>query len=348
MNNKVRIQQLRKRHNLSNEDLAQLLTTITEQEREYLYEQARQEKERTYGKDVYVRGLIEFSNVCRRDCYYCGIRKSNEKANRYRLKSEEILSCVREGYELGFRTVVLQSGEDVWYTKQRVRDLILAIKNEYPDMAVTLSLGERESEEYRCWKEAGADRYLLRHETASEKHYQMLHPANMSLAHRKECLFTLRKLGYQVGAGMMIGSPAQTVECLIEDFRFLQELQPHMIGIGPFISHCETPFASDENGTCECTQTVLAIVRLLFPKVLLPSTTALATIDKDGREKGLLAGANVLMPNLSPFAVRGKYELYQDKVSMGTESAQGLVQLKKRVESVGYRIVMERGDSKVQ
>lgn len=348
MNNKARIQQLRKTHHLSDAEMIQLLTTLTDEERQYLYEQARQEKEQIYGKDVYVRALIEFSNVCRRDCYYCGIRKRNDRVNRYRLMPEEILSCVKEGYELGFRTVVLQSGEDAWYTKQKVADLILAIKNKYPDMAVTLSLGEREREEYRCWKEAGADRYLLRHETASEKHYQVLHPANMSLAHRKECLFTLRKLGYQVGAGMMIGSPAQTVECLIEDFHFLQELQPHMIGIGPFISHCETPFASNENGTCEYTQTVLAIVRLLFPKVLLPSTTALATIEKDGREKGLLAGANVVMPNLSPFAVRGKYELYQDKVSMGAESAQELVQLKKRVESVGYRIVMERGDSKVQ
>ena len=354
MGNRQLIEQLKREKNLSNEELHQLMVTLTdpenphrEEERQILFDTAKQVRESVYGKDVYVRGLIEFSNICKNDCYYCGIRKSNEKAERYRLTPEEILECAKEGYALGFRTFVLQSGEDSWFTRERVADMVRAIKEEFPDCAITLSMGERDREDYQCWKEAGADRYLLRHETAVDEHYRKLHPASMSLRHRKECLFTLRELGYQVGAGMMVGSPGQTVDYLIEDIRFLQELKPHMIGIGPFLAHEDTPFGNEANGSYEMTLILLALLRLLFPKVLLPATTALGTIAPDGREKGLLAGANVLMPNLSPVGVRKKYELYNNKICTGEESAQCRDCLNRRVDAIGYRIVTDRGDSRV-
>lgn len=324
-----------------------MLTTLSRDDREYLFATARKVRERVYGKDVYVRGLIEFSNICKNDCYYCGIRKSNANINRYRLTPEEIVACANEGYELGFRTIVLQSGEDAWFTKERLANIIYDIKRSHSDMAITLSVGERDIEDYRCWKEAGADRYLLRHETAEDKHYRHLHPLPMTLTNRKRCLFALRELGYQVGAGMMVGSPGQTIDCLLADLRFLQELRPHMIGIGPFLAHSDTPFGKEADGSFELTLVLLAIIRLLFPNVLLPATTALGTITADGREQGLLAGANVLMPNLSPIAVRKDYELYNNKICTGTESAQCKNCLSMRVESIGYHIVVSRGDSKV-
>lgn len=331
---------------LADEDLRLLLTTLSEEDRQYLFAAAREIREKVYGKDVYVRGLIEFTNICRNDCYYCGIRRSNEKVQRYRLTPEQILHCAREGYELGFRTFVLQGGEDSWFTKETMAEIIRAIKGEYPDCAITLSVGERTREEYACWRAAGADRYLLRHETAAEEHYRKLHPASMSLSRRKACLYTLRELGYQVGAGFMVGSPGQTVDNLLEDIRFLQDLQPHMIGIGPFLAHQDTPFGNEPDGSYERTLVLLALLRLLFPEVLLPATTALGTIAPDGREQGLLAGANVLMPNLSPVGVRKKYELYDNKICTGEESAQCRNCLELRVRSVGYRIVTDRGDSK--
>jgi biotin synthase len=347
MDNRELINRLRINQDLRDEELAQLLSTISEEEQEILFACAREVREQHYGKDVYVRGLIEFTNICRNDCYYCGIRKSNDKVERYRLTQEEIQQCAREGYELGFRTFVLQGGEDSWYTKDRITEIIRSLKTEFPDCAITLSLGERDEDEYVCWREAGADRYLLRHETADEEHYRMLHPDSMSLSHRKECLFTLRRLGYQVGAGFMVGSPGQTVDNLISDLRFLQELQPHMIGIGPFLAHQGTPFGNEPNGSYERTLHLLGILRLMFPRVLLPSTTALGTIAPDGREKGLLAGANVVMPNLSPVSVRKKYELYDNKICTGEESAQCKGCLNLRVESVGYHIVTDRGDSRI-
>lgn len=309
---------------------------------------AREVRAATYGKEVYIRGLIEFSNICKNDCYYCGIRKSNERAKRYRLTPEEIVRCAKEGYRLGFRTFVLQSGEDSWFTRERLASIIRGIKDLFPNCAVTLSVGERDRADYQCWKEAGADRYLLRHETAVDKHYCKLHPQTMSLNRRKECLYTLRELGYQVGAGMMVGSPGQTVDYLIEDIRFLQDLQPHMIGIGPFLSHEDTPFNREPNGSYEMTLILLAILRLLFPEVLLPSTTALSTIAPEGRERGLLAGANVLMPNLSPPQVRKKYELYKNKRYLGDESAQAIDSLKKHIHAIGYHIVTARGDSRLK
>lgn len=347
MTNRERITKLEKERDLTDTGFLQLLQSLTPDDREFLFARARNIREREYGKAVFVRGLIEFTNICRNDCYYCGIRKSNTKVDRYRLSPEEILGCAREGYGLGFRTFVLQGGEDAWYTKDRLADVIRMIKKDFPDCAVTLSVGERTREEYMCWYEAGADRYLLRHETADEGHYQSLHPAQMSLQRRKECLYTLRDIGYQTGAGFMVGSPGQTVDNLISDLRFLQDLRPHMIGIGPFLAHKDTPFAGEPDGSYEQTLTLLGILRLMFPGVLLPATTALGTIAPDGRERGLLAGANVLMPNLSPVGVRKKYELYDNKICTGEESAQCRDCLSHRVESVGYQIVTDRGDSRV-
>lgn len=347
MNNRERIAKLKRTHDLTDEDFSLLLQTIRPEECEELFAAARCVRESIYGKDVYVRGLIEFSNICKNDCLYCGIRRSNEKAERYRLTPEEIFSCATEGYKLGYRTFVLQSGEDAWFTGDRMTEIISALKETFSDCAITLSVGERDGEDYERWFAAGAERYLLRHETADERHYAKLHPEGMSLAHRKECLFRLKKTGYQTGAGFMVGSPGQTDANLIGDIRFLQELQPHMIGIGPFIAHQDTPFAGEPNGSCEKTLILLAILRLVFPGVLLPATTALGTIAPDGRERGLLAGANVVMPNLSPAAVRKKYELYDNKRCTGDEAAEGLYELRRRVESIGYRIVIDRGDSRM-
>lgn len=355
MTNLQRMERLKDERDLPDEELLRLLEELTdpddprrEQEQETLSAMARQVRETVYGNDVYVRGLIEFSNICKNDCYYCGIRRSNEKAERYRLTAGQIMDCAKEGYALGFRTFVLQSGEDGWFTKERMADVIRAVKTEFPDCAVTLSAGERDREDYQCWKDAGADRYLLRHETASDKHYAMLHPADMSLRRRKECLYALRELGYQVGAGMMVGSPGQTYACLLADIRFLQDLRPHMIGIGPFLAHRDTPFAGEADGSCELTLVLLSVLRLMFPEALLPATTALSTVSPDGRERGLRAGANVLMPNLTPAGVREKYRLYDNKACTGEESAQGIARLAETVRAAGCRIVTDRGDSRVE
>ncbi len=312
---------------------------------EYVFKLATEERQRYYGKDVYVRGLIEFTNYCKNDCLYCGIRRSNRNARRYRLSDEEILGCCREGYQLGFRTFVLQGGEDPYYTDDRLVPLVRRIRSEFPDCAITLSLGERSFESYAALFDAGADRYLLRHETAGEEHYRKLHPPGMSGAHRQRCLWELKEIGYQVGAGFMVGSPYQTPEDLAEDFLFLKELDPQMIGIGPFIPHHDTPFAGEPAGSLELTLLLLGLIRLMLPKVLLPATTALGTIHPEGRELGILAGANVVMPNLSPSEVRKDYLLYDNKICTGDESAQCRSCLEQRMEAIGYHVVTSRGDS---
>ena len=291
---------------LDKEELIFLIAGRNRDTELYARELARQVRERTYGNRVFIRGLIEFTNYCKNDCYYCGIRRSNKKAARYRLTKEDILDCCRQGYELGFRTFVLQGGEDGYFTVERLTELIREIKNGYPDCALTLSVGEKKEEEYRAFREAGADRYLLRHETADPDHYRILHPEPLSLENRKHCLFLLKKLGFQTGAGFMVGSPGQTPETLAEDFLFLKKLDPEMVGIGPFISHGDTPFREQPDGTMEDTLFYLALLRLMLPRVLLPATTALGTIHPSGREKGILSGANVVMPNLSPLSVRKK------------------------------------------
>lgn len=303
-------------------------------------------RRKNYGDEVYVRGLIEFSNYCKNDCYYCGIRKGNHKAERYRLSFDEILSCCEEGFSLGFRTFVLQGGEDPWYTDEKVCHIISAIKEKFPECAITLSIGEKSKESYQAYFDAGAERYLLRHETADSTHYQKLHPDSMSLENRKRCLFDLKEIGYQVGSGFMVGSPYQTTENLVCDLRFLQKLQPDMIGIGPYITHQDTPFANFPSGSLTKTLRMVSILRLLFPYALIPSTTALGTIHPEGRELGLKAGGNVVMPNLSPVSVRKKYELYENKICTGEEAAQCRGCLEARVKKAGYQIVTARGDVK--
>lgn len=311
-----------------------------------LRESADRVRRTVYGDKVYIRGLIEFTNYCRNDCLYCGIRKSNRNALRYRLTKDGILDCCDEGYRLGFRTFVMQGGEDAFFTDDTLCDIVSSIRERFPDCAITLSVGERSRESYKRLFECGANRYLLRHETADEAHYARLHPQSMSLAARKKCLFNLKEIGYQVGSGFMVGSPYQTTDNLIADLRFLQELEPDMIGIGPFITHRETPFANFECGTAQLTVRLISILRLMFPYALIPSTTALGTIDPNGREMGLKAGANVVMPNLSPTDIRKLYELYENKICTGDEAAQCRGCLEKRVESAGYRIVTDIGNAK--
>jgi biotin synthase len=324
--------------------LAALLEGSDEESDALLRDAAVRVRKEIYGNTVYVRGLIEVSSFCKNDCLYCGIRRSNRKAERYRLTPEEIVACAEEGYALGFRTVVLQGGEDGFFTDALLCGLIDKLKTAHPDCAVTLSLGERSRESYQALFDAGADRYLLRHETATRAHYEKLHPAELSFENRLRCLSDLREIGYQVGAGFMVGSPYQTEEDLADEMIFLRDFGPHMVGIGPFIPHSDTPFAGFEAGTAEMTVFLLSLIRLTLPRVLLPATTALGTIDARGREKGLEAGANVLMPNLSPGSVRKKYLLYDNKICTGEEAAQCVDCLSARVRSTGNITVSDRGD----
>lgn len=334
---------------LKNRDLSDLeLKTLLESGKydDTLRRKADTVRKEYYGNNVYIRGLIEFTNYCKNNCYYCGIRRDNNKVNRYRLDKNDILECCREGYSLGFRTFVLQGGEDSYYTDSIICDIVSSIKEKYPDCAITLSIGEKSKESYKSYFNAGAVRYLLRHETADEQHYQKLHPESMSLKNRKECLFNLKEIGYQVGSGFMVGSPYQTTENLISDLRFLQQLKPDMIGIGPYITHLETPFNKFTSGSLNLTLRLISILRLMFPYALIPSTTALGTIHPQGREMGLKAGANVVMPNLSPVSVRKLYELYENKICTGEEAAQCRGCLERRVEIAGYKIVTDIGNVK--
>lgn len=341
------VDKVKRRQDITLEEFRMIMETASKEDMDYLTSTAREVADSIYGKNVYVRGLIEFTNYCRNDCYYCGIRRSNKEAERYRLTEEQIMECCQMGYELGFRTFVLQGGEDPYFTDDRISEIIRNIKNRYEDCAITLSIGEKSRASYERYFEAGADRYLLRHETANECHYRKLHPAELSLENRKRCLWNLKEIGYQVGAGFMVGSPGQTMETLYEDMRFIKELEPHMVGIGPFIPQHSTPFKGEKAGTLEETLKLLSIIRLIHPKVLLPATTALGTIHPMGREKGILAGANVVMPNLSPVSVRKKYELYDNKICTGDEAAECKNCLQSRMEKIGYTIPVDRGDSQL-
>lgn len=313
-------------------------------EEEALFAAADEVRQENYGKDVFVRGLIEFTNYCKNNCYYCGIRGENCDLKRYRLSDDQILECCREGYELGFRTFVLQGGEDLTYTDEDICRIITRIKVEFPKCAITLSLGEKERQSYQKYYDAGADRYLLRHETATEEHYRKLHPEAMSLSNRIRCLYDLKEIGYQIGAGFMVGSLEQTPETLVADFRFLQKLQPDMIGIGPYLVHKSTPFRNQRNGSLAMTLRCLAILRLMFPYALLPATTALGTIHPLGREMGLSCGGNVVMPNCSPTEYRRLYSLYENKICVDDVTKQCKSCLSRRAESRGYHIVVDRGD----
>lgn len=331
-------------HNLSDKELFDLLKTDEYDHR--LFQQADKVRRDIYGDEVYLRGLIEFTNHCKNNCYYCGIRRDNGNASRYRMSQEEILLTCEKGYKMGFRTFVLQGGEDPYFTDERICQIVSEIRGRFPDCAITLSIGEKSRESYQAYFDAGANRYLLRHETATESHYKKLHPSQMELSNRKRCLFDLKDIGYQVGAGFMVQSPFQTREDLVRDLRFLQELKPDMIGIGPFISHCDTPFSQYENGTLQMTLRLIAILRLLFPYALIPATTALGSIHAQGRELGLKAGANVLMPNLSPQEVREKYTLYDNKICVNEDSDQCRDCTDRRVQSAGYRVVTDVGNPK--
>lgn len=333
--------------NLEKDEFVELIRAYKDPEAvEALKTRAVELRKKYYGDQVFTRGLIEFTNYCKNDCYYCGIRRSNQNAQRYRLTEEDILECCRQGYELGFRTFVLQGGEDGFFTDDRIVQIVRKIKEQYPDCALTLSIGEKSEESYRAYREAGADRYLLRHETADPRHYMRLHPLEMSGENRKNCLRILKKLGYQTGAGFMVGSPLQTVDDLVEDFLFLKELDPEMVGIGPFIAHQDTPFCNERSGTLDDTLFYLALLRLMLPDVLLPATTALGTIHPRGREMGVLSGANVVMPNLSPVSVRKKYMLYDGKICTGDEAAECRMCLSRRMERIGCEVVTDRGDYK--
>lgn len=340
------VDKLYETQNLAPAEFKELIDNRNRELAEYLFAKARAVRIANYGHDVYIRGLIEFTNYCKNDCYYCGIRRSNLNAERYRLTKEQILECCAVGYDLGFRTFVLQGGEDGYFTDGKLVDIIRHIKARYPDCAVTLSIGERNYDSYKALFEAGADRYLLRHETAHAEHYGKLHPPGLSLARRKQCLYDLKQIGYQVGCGFMVGSPHQTTDCLVEDLLFIKEFRPHMVGIGPFIPHHQTPFAGEPAGSLELTLLLLGIIRLMLPDVLLPATTALGTIHPRGRELGILAGANVVMPNLSPKSVRQKYMLYDGKICTGDEAAECMFCMKNRMESIGYRVTVSRGDHK--
>lgn len=336
-------EKLKSERNLSDAELKQLLERYEYDD--ILFRAADRKRREIYGDEVYIRGLIEFTNYCRNNCYYCGIRRDNRKLQRYRLSKEEILACCEEGYRLGFRTFVLQGGEDPYYTDTLICDIVSEIRKHFEDCAVTLSLGEKSKESFKAFFDAGAARYLLRHETADDAHYRKLHPDDMSLQNRKQCLYNLKDIGYQVGSGFMVGSPYQTIDNLIEDIRFLQNLQPDMIGIGPYITHEDTPFSSFGNGSLALTLRLIAVLRLMFPYALIPATTALGSIHPQGRELGLKAGANVVMPNLSPIGVRKLYKLYENKICTGEVAAQCRGCLERRVSSAGYHIVTAVGNA---
>lgn len=338
------IDKLYETNDATNEELLYILDNLEEDSKAYLVEKAHNTIMKTYGNKVYIRGLIEFTNYCSRNCTYCGIRAGNKAADRYRLTLDEILECVDIGDSLGYKTFVLQGGEDPYFTDERMVEIITKIKEKYPNNAITLSIGERSYESYEKLFKAGADRYLLRHETATKELYEKFHPG-ASFENRRECLSNLKKIGFQIGAGFMVGLPGQTNKDLVNDLRFVKNIGAHMCGVGPFIPHKDTSLANEARGTVDKTTTMLALVRLMNPEILLPSTTALGSIADDGREKGIKAGGNVVMPNLSPTSVRKKYSLYDGKVSTGDEAAESRKSIETRINNAGFEVEVTRGDN---
>lgn len=338
------IDRLHKEHTLTRGEFITLIKERDEENASYLASLAREEAVKIYGNGVFPRGLVEFTNYCKNNCYYCGIQGSNQHVNRYRLSKDEILSACENGYQLGYRSFVLQGGEDPHYSDDVMVPIVSEIRKRYQDCAITLSLGERSKESYQKLYDAGADRYLLRHEAATPELYQKLHPESLSLENRIQCLWNLKEIGYAVGTGFMVGAPYQTVENLVDDLLFIQKLDPQMVGIGPFVPHHDTKFKDYPSGTVELTTYLTSILRLMNPHLLLPATTALGTIDPRGREKGILAGANVVMPNLSPVAVRKDYSLYDNKICTGEEAAECAGCLGRRLASIDYELVFTRGD----
>lgn len=339
------IDKLRKENILSKDELTFMIKNISDDELLYLQKNAREVSNNTFGNKVFIRGLIEFTNYCKNNCYYCGIRCQNANIKRYRLTKEQILECCEKGYKNGFRTFVLQGGEDPYFNDDRLCEIVISIKEQYTDCALTLSVGERSSDSYKMLYDAGVDRYLLRHETAVKKHYEKLHPKEMSFDNRRSCLKNLRETGFQTGSGFMVGSPYQTEEMLSSDLLYLKELYPHMIGIGVFIPHKDTPFADERNGSVRRTYVLLAMLRLMFPKVLLPATTAVMTLDEKGLENCVMSGANVVMPNLLSEDISGNYSLYNNKIHTNGESSKELKRLNARLNKIGYELSYSRGDS---
>ncbi len=338
------VEKLVENQRLEPKELSYLLEDKTKELRQELADKAQKISKETYDNKIYIRGLIEYTNFCNNDCYYCGIRKSNKKAKRYRLTEDDILKSCENGYRRGFRTFVIQGGEDPYFNDQRMIRLIQMIHKRYSDCAITLSIGEKPRKAYEEFRKAGAERYLLRHETANKDHYCKLHPKSMSFENRMRCLKDLKSIGFQVGAGFMVGSPYQKIENLVEDLLFIKEFNPEMIGIGPFIPHRETPFKNNQSGSLNQTLLLISILRIMLPKALIPATTALGTIDPNGRELGILAGANVVMPNLSPVEIRKDYCLYDNKICTGEEGAEGITCLEKKMRLINYKIVIDRGD----
>ena len=348
VNEKIKnlIEKLERERKLTVDEFTYILENVTDDDREFIRDKAQTIAKSIFGNKVYTRGIVEFSNICKNDCYYCGIRKSNKNFERYRLTKEQILDCCEAGYEYDYRTFVLQSGEDMYFTDEVMCDIVSSIRKRFPDCAITLSLGERSKESYQKLFDAGANRYLLRHETANKELYEKLHPSFMSFENRMQCLRDLKDIGYQVGAGMMIGAPYQTLRNLAEDFVFLGDFKPHMVGMGPFIPHKDTDFRDEKAGSLEMVLLSISLTRIMLPNVLLPATTALGSINPIGREKGVLAGANVIMPNLSPTEVRKNYLLYNNKICVDDASSQCKSCINARMVKIGYEVEVSRGDYK--
>ena len=346
LSNRELIEKLNRDHRLQAKEWEQLFETYTEEDRTYAASMAREIAVENFGKNIFFRGIVEFSNICKNDCLYCGIRKANGNVSRYRLTLDDIMACCEAGYNNGFRTFVLQGGEDGWFSDERMCEIVSSIRKAYPDCAITLSLGERSRESYEKLYEAGADRYLLRHETADQEHYGKLHPEEMQLSNRIRCLWDLKEIGYQTGCGIMVGSPGQTSKTLAKDMLFMEEFQPEMIGVGPFLPHQDTPFRDEKPGDVNLTLFILSLCRIMLPQVLLPSTTALGTANSDGRKQGVLCGCNVIMPNLSPEDVRKNYMLYDNKAGTNLTAKEGLRVVQKEMEEIGYQMVVDRGDFK--
>lgn len=340
------IKKLNNNKSLSLSEYKHILDNYTKDDAEFAQRLAVDIRKSIYNNTIFIRGLIEISNFCKNGCYYCGINRDNKTCSRYRLTKDEILLCCENGYNLGFRTFVMQGGEDNHFTDEVICDIVREIKERYPDCAITLSLGEKSYNSYKALYDAGADRYLLRHETADSEHYSILHPDDLSLENRLECLYNLKKIGFQTGCGFMVGSPYQTTEHIAKDLKFIEEFDPQMCGIGPFLPHKDTIFADKDKGSLEMTLFMLSLIRIMKPAILLPSTTALGTLKEGGREMGILSGANVIMPNLTPETAKDKYMLYDNKLRTGLESSEGLEQLKRKFTEIGYEIVTDRGDYK--
>lgn len=331
---------------LKRDEFRALIASCDSQTLEYIRKESVRTAQERFGHGIFVRGLIEISSFCRNDCAYCGLRRSNRSAERYRLNHEQIMECCKEGYDAGLRTFVLQGGEDANLTDEWLEQIIHDIRHIYPDVAITLSLGERSYDSYKRLYDAGATRYLLRHEAANEELYRKLHPQTMSHANRIACIENLKEIGYQTGMGMMIGVRGQSVDDLVDDLLLMERIRPQMIGIGPFIPHRNTPLGDYPAGSVELTLLMLSIVRLMHPSALIPSTTALATLSAEGRRMGILSGANVVMPNLTPPSERKKYAIYEDKASSGSEAVEGLRALEQELNEIGYHIDYSRGDYK--